>query len=104
MNTEERIEFFNQIKGKKIRWSKWDKGDYCIPNEHLNDLEFYATLIFDDKESEVTCGYGNGFNPSTNSGGFWIFFEEETVILKEKRKCNCDSWNLFNFGCKCGGV
>lgn len=43
MNKEEALEFFNKVKGCKIRWTGWDKKDYFIP-ERLKDTFIYGTF------------------------------------------------------------
>lgn len=86
MAREENIVFFEQVKGKKIRWNAWPKTMYVVPVRLTP-----SGLIFD---TEYTSYYiYNGFK-SSYCGFRWEFYETtQNIILKSDVK---------NIICECG--
>lgn len=77
--TRPQIQFVEQVKGKKIRWTCWKDGMYFIP-----DGEVGPNGLFYGKDSHLSgkvCNYiQQGFD-NDSSGERWEFFEK--VISKD---------------------
>jgi hypothetical protein len=69
MTDKERLAFFEQVKGKPIRWSTWSEGQYFIP-ERLGEYRmiygthYYPTRTVRDTNWRVM----KGFEPCD---GYW---------------------------------
>jgi hypothetical protein len=75
MTEQEKQEFFEQVKGRKIRWSGWPKDRYFIPTR-LNRDEIWS--------SREICLIYNGFNNYFD--GHWEFYESPEQTLYEQKK------------------
>jgi hypothetical protein len=65
-------EFFNEVKGKKIRWSDWKKGQWFIPIELVSNDKING---YDEIGAFITCSIYNGFKESIY-GTYWEFYKE----------------------------
>lgn len=77
MTDNERELFFNQVKGKKIRWSTWAKKEYFIPEQHKSGPTMEGKHFDGFSETFswfcIVDGFGNAVNPLH----FWEFFEKD---------------------------
>jgi len=114
MTLQEAKEFFEKVKGRKIRYYN-DSTASFLPqflnlspdSQHVMSGECISELGIVSSVHNVLLM--NGFNSDSN-GNHWYFVDEpERVEIKadiEKnsiKKCTCSSSDLFNYGCKCGG-
>jgi hypothetical protein len=123
-------EWFEKVKGKKIRWSDWDNYMWIIP-ETLIGIRIMECLNHNGYRR--TFSISNGFEPNVY-GEYWIVVgcddSDKTVpkgsiaytyeigsgasegsmssnaatVRGEQHKCNCDFTELLRYGCKCGGI
>lgn len=81
MTDKETLEFFNKVKGCKIRRTSWDKGDYFIPKRLEGNGIMYGTFYSSGK-------YEIRVDSRTISGGFkettYIPYKWEYVIDMDK--------------------
>lgn len=73
MNKKEIKEFFNQVKGIKIRWSDWSKDEYFIPMK-LNSVSMYGPSFNGGVHFKESLFYvESGFYPEFY-GDKWEYF------------------------------
>lgn len=71
--TNTKQKFFEQVKGKKIRWSTWDKRNEFIPLRADIDRDFMYGLKYRDNielDGERLFRISEGFKPTT--AGCWV--------------------------------
>lgn len=104
MTEKESKEFFEAVKGKKIRFTSWiNKEDFLIPKA----LKFtFGEYVL---EGEITSNQQSMYTAIPCYAGFklslvgrWILIDQDTNIIDSKEICTCDRYDLFNNGCKCG--
>lgn len=105
MTPRQEKDFFNKVKGKKIRWCFWEVGVYFIPNGILFDsmtTEMEGTYFYslDEEGMHTSVRIGNGFEEE-DRGGHWILLEDPTS-LPTSVECNCNLDQIMLGGCKCG--
>ena len=110
MTEKENIEFFYRVKGKKIKVIDIDPHYFWIP------LSLHGDQMFSERGSITSLiEVGKGFidwefvDLKDNNISVGIYKDNDGCfksVPKESNnhKCNCSSYNLFNFGCKCGGI
>jgi len=107
MTPEQMQDFFNKVKGKKIKLNWWEEGCFIPTSLNVTDR-----TIFGDDYGNNRCNKGVTYNIEDGFGsGFhdWAFYElnkasdKVEIKIEIERKCICSSSDLFNFGCKCGG-
>ena len=72
--TKEEI-FFEQVKGKQVRWSGWSKARFMVPH----DIKGTLLVGRDNCDCTVNCPVDNGFETNIY-GRKWEFYEEPTFI------------------------
>ncbi len=108
MTDQEKQEFFEQVKGKKIRTNSWERFEtmkrcYFIPEE----IEIIAGLMsgkfyMDDNAVPFSAVFWNGFKKD-DFGHYWEFYDKVDINIDEIHKCTCSIQDLMLRGCKCGG-
>lgn len=93
-------DFFDLVRGKKIRWTGWPETYYFIPFELLGNQLMQGDYFEDVHLYSLITPIGNGFAKDT-TGRYWEYCEKQQR-QKIKNKCFCDTWVLFNRGCQCG--
>lgn len=109
-------EWFNQVKGKKIRFKTAPCGHYMIPSTLVDNAIFLSTRYINGKlvTTDVLCG-----KPGSQH---WEMLEESSfaaevpmitdIIPRQKQLdtqkpiehlCQCALRDLMAYGCKCGG-
>ena len=96
MTEEKIVEFFNKVKGKKIRWSTWSASDYMVPHTLYREPNYGYYLV----GSGVCCGVMDfvmsayvqmGFDKD-DLGNYWDFYE-----LAPHINDNLDDWPLADY-------
>lgn len=105
MTEYETEKFFKEVKGKKIVKMKdgvIDSNYYYVPLKNDCDGSFsgvYGTIVGgSSSELQGSMAVGEGFDKDWR-GSYWKIYEQEGYSY---RSCSCDSFDLMNFGCKCG--
>ena len=104
MTQEEREDFFQQIKGKKIRWSSWkDLSKYFVA-EKLGVYDMSGTNFYEHSaEESAIWGIARGFQEQL-TGSRWVLCESESSTSTNK-SCTCDLLKVIMIqGCQCGSV
>lgn len=60
MNQKEIEDFLKIVKGRKITWSNWPKGDYFVPN---------GSIIYKNGEYNML---GTEYNANKSYGKYWM--------------------------------
>ncbi len=116
MTEKEAIEFFEEVKGKKIRYTDLPIGNYFIPNIlgyiDLNTFTMKGVLYNGTGirilDIDIDTYIFEGFSLDKYNGK-WEFVEENQVnqnlnnSITPIKTCTCSSRDLFNYGCRCGG-
>ncbi|MEI6056414.1 MAG: hypothetical protein WCR55_10200 [Lentisphaerota bacterium] len=74
--TSTKQKFFEQVKGKRIRWSSWDKRNEFTPTRADIDRDFMYGFKYRDNvklDGERLFRILEGFKPTT--GGCWVIDE-----------------------------
>ena len=111
MTQEEREDFFQQIKGKKIYWSSWGEVgsqhgeiDYFIPETRTEDIIKGVTYYLDGfPYPKNKWNIMEGFDPIIGNT-HWLFYESKSSTSTNK-SCTCDLLKVIMIqGCQCGSV
>lgn len=79
MTDQEKQEFIDKVKGKKIRASWYTDGRFVIPNGEWKDDTFFADMFDHEGEKyyeKYPLPFNAGFKPS-RLGRYWEFVEKE---------------------------
>ena len=92
--------FIKACKGNKIKLPSWHSEKWFIPN---GECVTYSGLYMLDGVDNT--GKQAMFVLSDDLLERWIFAEDipRDIPTKNGHKCTCSSYDLFNFGCRCGG-
>jgi len=132
MNKQERLDFFNEVKGKKIKLTCWNGDGYFVPSSFDKDVNRMSGNFYTHDKTYFDTNYSiyEGFNDdygsnweyykdqSTSPGvitytpGTWldtalkarVMFEGTSSKIKLDNKCRCDMQIILMRGCECGGV
>jgi len=104
MTREEALDFFNMVKGKKIRWTLWNPDKFVIPKEFsdlIKGISDFTLEGIDEKGREICCRTARGFESYTDEYGHdwgrWEFYDRVSGE-RDDSACKCSSYNLLTFG------
>ncbi len=84
MNSKQIQEFFEQVKGKKIRWSNWtDPDTYFIPTSLAVDVLIGCYFGSGSTEREGYWWISKGFVGCYHHG--WILLDEEEETFENMK-------------------
>lgn len=69
--------FFDKVKGKKIRWTAWDKNSYFIPKKLENSTLIGYDSDYDSERTQWNIHNGFNFNDKSNKWEYFIDMEKE---------------------------
>lgn len=92
----------------KTLWEiETDEAESGYPNSHYFADVRYLTDIVSELVNIIEDNIGSDFINEDLSGRVGWFFatpnEKAKIKNPQAKKCNCDSKQLLNFGCGCGG-
>lgn len=77
MTDKEKKEFFEQVAGKRIRWTGWSESEYFIPKRlNIKDMTEYELTGIDQDGKTLEWEISNGFD-SNFDGLKWEFYEDK---------------------------
>jgi len=102
MTEEQRAEFTDQVRGKKIRWTGWPSGEYFIPH----DAEGAIFVGVNNTGYHTRHFIAEGFKASIKH--HWEFCDDVDTgadIKESQGNCICDMLEVImkEGRCKCGG-
>ena len=127
MTEKEILEWMAKVRDRRIAWKGWPQERYFIPeavtiDKHDPDMSAMTGMVYrfgegSPGEKHTSFVVSNGFQPASGGTCYWAYHSTDQGIdapmtygsqikpqPKQRHKCRCDSFNLFNYGCKCGGV
>ena len=80
LTDQEKLDFINQVKGKKLTWTRWIRGDYFIPN---GSYDKQVTMFYGaDQDGDYTSFLiGEGFQDY--HGHCWKLYDSEEETKDE---------------------
>lgn len=84
MTDQEKKDFIEQVKGKKIRWNVWAKKEYFVPDGAYIDMVFLG-IQYSENGTMVPAKWHffSGFKPN-NMKHYWEFYEEDPEKQKKE--------------------
>lgn len=95
LNEKDALEFFNQVKGKKIRWSTWKNVDYFVPKVY--NYPYITGVEYDNGKminSSRAFTISNGFDLDIN--GCWQYHNELDKLVHEVNSARKKADLLFS--------
>ncbi len=106
MTDIEKLSFFEQTKGKKIKWYGWSRKDHYFIPERQSGVSRERVIGRNANGRMVSWNIESGLH----SKG-WMFFdgtpsqqEVDTKVFVKKHNCSCPLLTMMQQGCSCGGV
>jgi hypothetical protein len=87
MNYNESLAFFEQVKGKKIRWTSWPDDAWFIPES----IYIFYLRGRNKEDHYLDCHVEEGFNLLNGFGSCWEFYSENNEEIQSAmcKKCTC---------------